>query len=221
MAAGVVDAASVVSLAVFRRQLAVAGTGGEDDGFGVDFGAVVQREHLVRAAMAVAVDIAFEARDGAGVAECRAELAGLQDRLLGQFVATDAGGEAEIVLDLRAGPRLSAGRVLVDHEGVEPFAGPVDRRGQSGRTTADNDQVVAVFELRPKPDFLGDQLDVRLATNAVPADQDRQLVAPDAEPFEQCGRLLVVFRVAEADGNLIPLQEVADLVGVVAARSCR
>ena len=63
----------------------------------------------------------------------RAELLRLHEGPLGEVAAGDAGREAEVVLDPRAGAGLPAGRDHVDAQRSQPLGGAVDGGGQSGR----------------------------------------------------------------------------------------
>jgi hypothetical protein len=56
-------------------------------------------------------------------------------------LAGDAGGEPEVVFDLRAGPRLAAGGAGLEDQHVETFGGGVDRGGEAGGSGADDHQV--------------------------------------------------------------------------------
>ena len=73
-----------------------------------------------------------------------AEALGLEQRVPGQLRSRDAGREAEIVLDPRAGAGLTAGGDRVGGEHVEPFGRRVHRGGEPGGAGADHDEVVDV-----------------------------------------------------------------------------
>ena len=81
-------------------------------------------------------------RDGAvgGSGSC-AELARLADGAAGQLGATDAGREAEVVLDPARRSGLTAERGALDDQRVEPLGGAVDRGGEAGGTAAHDEQV--------------------------------------------------------------------------------
>src|SRR5215207_7635729 len=71
-----------------------------------------------------------------------AEASRLRHRPSCQISAAETGREAEVVLDPRAHPGLTARRLPFDEEGVQTLRGAVDGRGQAGRAAADNHQIV-------------------------------------------------------------------------------
>ena len=94
---------------------------------------------------AVEMDLArrgVDALDRARDEDLRAEPACLLQRSAGQLVARHAGGEAEVVLDPRRGPGLTARGLPFHHHGVEPLGGAVDRCSQTGGSGADDHRVV-------------------------------------------------------------------------------
>ena len=76
--------------------------------------------------------------------ELRAEPQGLAIAALGQLGAADAVREAGIVLDPRAGARLTTGRVQLDDQRAKPLGGGVHGRRQAGGAGAEDHQVVAI-----------------------------------------------------------------------------
>ena len=66
----------------------------------------------------------------------------LLERAARELVARDAAREAEIVLDPRGRPGLTAGRLALDHDGAQSLGRAVDRRREAGRPAADDDGVV-------------------------------------------------------------------------------
>ena len=74
----------------------------------------------------------------------------------GQLLAGDAVGEADVVLDERAGARLAAGGDRVERHRVEALGRAVDRRGQPGRPAAHDHEVerVAGRRLEREPEVL-------------------------------------------------------------------
>ncbi len=70
-----------------------------------------------------------------------AELLGLVEGAAGEGLPRDPGGEAEVVLDLRARAGLTSRRVALEDEHVEPLAGGVHRGGEPGRTRAHHEEI--------------------------------------------------------------------------------
>src|SRR5256885_12124666 len=58
--------------------------------------------------------------------DLRAESTRLLPRALGELGAADAGGKAEVVLDLRAAAGLPAHRPPLDHHGLQTFRRAID-----------------------------------------------------------------------------------------------
>ena len=114
-----------------------------------------------------------DALDRARDEDLRAEPARLLQRAAGELVARHAGGEAEVVLDPRRGPGLTARSLPFHDHGVEPLGRPVDRRSQAGGPGADDHRVV-LRRLR-----LGAQLQQLRDTSQSRA--DHRLAADDAD----------------------------------------
>src|SRR5918912_2877542 len=93
--------------------------------------------------------IDLQARGLAEPDDLGVEAARLPDRALGEVAPPKPRGEAEVVLDPRALPRLPSRGVALDDERREPFGGPVHGGGESRGAAADDDQVVRVVS-RPR-----------------------------------------------------------------------
>lgn len=85
-----------------------------------------------------------EAFDRSGGDYFGAEALGLGNGPPRQIGARQAGGEAEIVLDARAGACLTAGNTAVQQGHTQPFGCAVHRRRQTGRARPDDHQVVEI-----------------------------------------------------------------------------
>lgn len=68
----------------------------------------------------------------------------LRQRAACQFAAADVDGKAEIVLNPRTGACLPAGRVSVEQQSPQSFRCAVHRCGETGRSGADDYQVIDV-----------------------------------------------------------------------------
>ena len=88
--------------------------------------------------LAVVASSDVAARD---VRERAAEDPGLLVGALGELGPGDAAGEAEVVADQRARPRLPADRLALDHEGPQPLGCRVHRGSETGRARADDHDV--------------------------------------------------------------------------------
>lgn len=148
-----------------------------------------------------------------------AELQGLEVAAIGQVGAGQAGGEAHVVLDLRAGPRLAARAEAVQHDRAQPFRRPVDRRGQPRRPRADDHEVERLGADPPlQPEALGDPRDARpRRARPLAADDVRELVAGDVQPGQ--GRPAgLVLRVDPGVRHLVLVEELADRVDLRVAQ---
>src|SRR5579875_1807714 len=85
------------------------------------------------------------------------ELLGLQEAPRRELGAAQAGREAEVVLDSRAGGGLAAHGDAVEQQGAQTFGGPVDGGGQPSGTGADDYDVhrVAVARMPGEAEMLG------------------------------------------------------------------
>jgi hypothetical protein len=107
----------------------------------------------------------------------------------GQIGATDAIGEAGIVLDPRARARLAAGSMDLDDQCSQPLRGRVDRRRQACRPGAEDDQVVVVV--------LGSGGEARAGRELGPPDGGGQIVARAGRITSPRGRFGVPLRGLE------------------------
>ena len=109
--------------------------GGEEDGMSRHRRLIIETELPVPPLHRQALDVA-------GGQNLHAEALGLGHGPLGEVASAQAFGEPGVVLDLGAVPRLTAGNLLLDHDGADPFRGGIHRGGQSRRPAADDEQVV-------------------------------------------------------------------------------
>ena len=99
--------------------------------------------------------------------------------------AGDAGGEAEVVLDARAGARLPARGPGLGDERAQALGAAVDRGREPRRPGAQHDDVEALaVDLRAQPEVARDLGGRRVAQDAVAVDEDGRLLARDVEPVE-------------------------------------
>ena len=132
------DTGAVQGLQRGNIQAAVGRSGGEDHRSRADVPPVLDRhrEPVPRAGKGDRTMHEYEARP-----ERRRLLVGL----LGKPTAADALGEAQVVADQRARPRLSTDAALVHHENAQPLGGAIDGRRQARRPRADDYHVECVF----------------------------------------------------------------------------
>ncbi len=131
---GVVNAGAFELGQALDVEAAVTGAAGRDHRPAGDGGAVGQIGHQVPGVLPQGDCRTRHAQLGA-------ELLSLDEPSLGEVAARDAGGEAEVVLDPRASAGLAAGRHHFYAEGVQPFGGPIDSRGQPSRPPTHDDHV--------------------------------------------------------------------------------
>ena len=132
----------------------------------------------------------------------RAELARLKRRPPTEIRAGEAGGKAEVVLDPSARARLTARGEAFDHQSAETLGGGVDRRGQPGRTAAEDDDVEALsVDVRSKAQLIGDRGHRGSPGDAVGPDQHWALGIPDPEPVEQDPALFVGGEIVPGEGT--------------------
>ena len=107
----------------------------------------------------------------------RAELLRLHERPLREVGAGDAGREAEVVLDPRAGAGLPAGRDPVDAQRSQSLGCAVHCGGEPGRSAADDDEVEAAIGQVPdgQAEVLGEHAWGRPAQHRSRHDHDREL----------------------------------------------
>src|SRR5581483_7360818 len=73
-----------------------------------------------------------------------AEVLRLAQRAFAQLVTGDPAGEAEIVLDARAGSGLASNRAALDEQNLQSFGRAVDRSRKPRRTGAHDHHIVAI-----------------------------------------------------------------------------
>ena len=207
----VVDAGAGERRDAGRRMLAILHAGGGQQRARDDLAAVAQRQALVSAVDRDAGH--FERHEHLG-----AEPLCLRDRAPGQLAAADAGREAEIVLDLRAGARLPARRMPIEQQRPQSLGGAVHRGGEPGRSGAHDHEVVEIARRGQRSaEALGHLARLRVAQRgAVLEEQRRQLAGVDAGGVEQAARVRIALDVEPAIGNEIAGEEVLD--GVRARR---
>ena len=116
----------------------------------------------------------FERREKLGAEPLR-----LHQSAARQLAAADAGRKAEIVLDPRAGARLSARSMPVEQQRPQPFRCAVHRRREARRTGADDHEVVHVEGSRERSaEALGHLPRLRIAQHGI----HRRRTAPEAHP---------------------------------------
>ena len=204
----VVDARAGEPLDVVGAQRAPARAGGHHDRAGERVLPVVEVDPHEPLVAARELDGAVEAREDGVEAAC------LERRLACQLGAGDAGREAEVVLDPRAGAGLPAGRPRLGDERPQPLGAAVHRGREPGRPAAEHDQVEPLaVDLRPQAELAGDLRRRRVAQHGGVADQDRRLLARDLEPVEHRGAVLVGVDVVPPHRDEVALEQVAHLEG--------
>src|SRR5262249_29419660 len=125
----------------------------------------------------------------------RAESASLCRGAAREVLAGDARRKSEVVLDLRARPRLSAGSALLDDERVQPLGSAVDRGRQPGGAAADDDDVVErLLRARLKPDLRGELLIGRRdEARAVGKEDHGQTIRVARGPDQLVGRRVLIY----------------------------
>ena len=210
----VVDAGPFEALVAGDVELAVARAGGDDDGASADRLAVVERERERRG-------IAVEADDGARQRQPGAELLRLHLRPAGERLARDAGRKAEVVLDLRAGPGLAAGRQALEDDRLQAFGRAVHRRGEPGRPGADDGEIehLRVIEGFSQAELVGElrQRGV-LQQPMAGSDHHRQVGRGEREAVEEAARLGIGLGIEQAKGISIAGQELQQPQRVGAVR---
>src|SRR4051812_23737559 len=205
----VIDARALETAQLRKRKLAILRASREDDRARPDGAADLQLE-TIRA------EIADEFRRRPGDAHLGAELLRLREGASRQLLTGDAGGEAEIVFDLRAGPRLAAGGVRLQDEDVETFGRAVHGGGKARGAGADDHQVAnrATVESGVQPQALGDLLVGRaLQHPIVAADDDRYVEGPEPEAIEQPLHVRVLLDVEVRVRLSVAGEELADPQG--------
>ncbi len=152
----------------------------------------------------------MQARRALGDAHLGAELLRLVEGARPQRLPGDAGGEAEVVLDLRAGAGLPAGRHGLEHHHVEPLGRAVHRGCQPRRPGADDHQVVhdGCVHHRVEPEAVGDLGVARVLQHLLTAaDEDGDVAGGDVELVEQRLHVRVALDVDVLVGVAVAHQE--------------
>src|SRR6201996_4187596 len=125
------DALPLVSLVVGHVQLAIARTGGDDDGTRLNRLAILQIQPI-RSCRTIDTD--DMTRDG----QARTELLRLHLRAPSQCLTRDAGRKAQVVFYLRRRTCLATGRHAFDHDRVQAFRRRIHGCSQARRPATDN-----------------------------------------------------------------------------------
>ena len=205
----VVDAGSGEAVRAGDVEQAVGDAGGDEADVAGELAVIAHADDVVAV-------LAADVGDALGE-ELGAEAVGLEEGALGELVAGEALGEAEIVLDARAGAGLAADGVGLDDKGAQAFGGAVDARGEPGGTGADDDDVVEsslAWVRRPMRvgEFRGGGLD---HGGAVAEEDDGELGVVEALFFQQIDGLGHAFRVEPLVLDAVAGEEVADRRGRV------
>ena len=112
---------------------------------------------------------------------------GLDKGTLGQRLAAQSLGKAEVILDPGTRTCLSSGCFILDHQRPQTFRSPIDRRRQARQAGADDHQVIEFLgRLGTQPDLAGQFHLARLhQVGAIPKKDHRQLVVIQLETGEQ------------------------------------
>ena len=204
-----IDAAPLEPLGVVQRQAAVSGAGGDDHRARPHHVVVPHIDHIGTLGA-----VQPQGRPGGG--QRGAELLGLHEGALGQVAAGDAGGKAQVVLDLGTGAGLAARCDGIHGHDVQPFGGGIDRRRQPGRPGADHQHVVdAVGIDGVQAHAPGQGVQGRVAVDhAVGVDQHRGFVRLNAEAFQQGGDIVVAVQVDPLEGARVAFEKLANAEGV-------
>ncbi len=187
-----------------QGELPVLGARGDDHGARRDAGALVV--DLDGVGLPAAGELLGVPRDH----QPGPELLRLRVGARRQLLARDAGGEAEVVLDLRARARLAAGRARLQHQDVEPLRGAVDGGGQPRGAGADDHQVAepALVDLLVEAEAVGDLVVRRVPEHELAAaDQDGDVPLRDVEVVEQLLHPLVVVEIDVRVGMAVAGEE--------------
>ena len=165
--------------------------------------------------------VAVEGDDGARDREPGAELLRLHLRPAGERLAADAGGKAEVVLDLRARAGLAAGGDAFEDDRLQSLRGAVDRGGEPGRAGADDGEVEhrVVVEVLGDAERVGELGERRVAQRPMPRQHDhRQLGRGQREALEEAAGIGVLLGVEQAQRVGVAVQELLQAQGVGAVR---
>jgi hypothetical protein len=202
----VIDAGAGEPLHPRRVEFPVRDAAGDEDRVRGDLGAVLQHHVLVRS---------LDAQTGYLLRcdQLRPEAVRLHDRASGEVPSAQTLGKTEVVLDARAHAGLSARRLAFDEGGAQTLGGPVDRRRQTGRTAAHDDQIVEGQPGTDQEADLGRDLLVgrRDQDLALRQDDDRQFAGVGVD-VELGRRLRIRLDVDPQIRNLIAGEEIAQVV---------
>lgn len=187
---------------------AIGHASGDDQGVGDDFAAGGQLEAFVAAVKGYGGD--FD-----GGEEFGAEALGLEDGAAGEFGAADAGGEAEVVLDAGAGAGLATGSVAIQEQRPQSFRSAVDRRRETCRTRADDDEIVEIMGSGDaEAEVFGELGQGGMGEGSAVFEQHgREIGVRESSGGEEVGRLGVAIDIEPAVGDEITGEEILDGVG--------
>ena len=202
--AGIEDPRPIPTLAPGDRKTLVGGAGGDQDGPAAHDLPVVEDEpvHFVLAGHRANLDRGDELGP---------ELQGLEVAPVGQVRPGQSGGESHVILDPRAGPRLTTRAEPVEDDGGQPLGGTVDGRRESGRTGSDDHQVEWLgANLTLQAQALGQPGDRGARRSRAPvAGDERQLIRADPQRL-QSGLSLRLVGVDPGMRHLVLVEELAD-----------
>ena len=160
----------------------------------------------------MAVAVRHELGDGLHEREARAQDPRLLVRLLREPAAADPAREAEEVAYQRARAGLTADPGLVDNHRPQPLGGGVDRRGEPGRSRAD-DQHVELILVASRGRAAGPrQLEIGGIRECLPVGHDDHRQGPVRRHFGEYGGSLGRVGEREAVGIGAALENRAKLV---------
>jgi len=165
----------------------------------------------------VGTALAVDAGNRPGDEQPRPELLRLDLGPAGERLAGDAGGKAQVVLDLRAGPRLPAWSQGLEHERLQPLGGSVDRGGEPAGTGAHHHEVEGVLGVHRlgEPQLIGEHGRGGIAEHALPrGNHHGQLVSRQLEAGEEATGIRVGLRVEQPVGIAVARQEALKPEGI-------
>ncbi len=185
--------------------------GRDEDRARFDLGSVVEAHRAHRAA-------GFESDDFAGQNHLGLEPFRLPEGSLGEVSPGESVLEPEVVLDAGALPGLSARRAALDDHRLQSLGRAVHRAGETGRTSADDAQVVEGLVGGGVQVESGGELSRRRRAQgiAVGEEHERQLSGGRrVRRLPQRLRLLVVINVEPRVGDVVAGEKRLDLVAAV------
>ena len=209
----VVDAAAGELVDPSGVEPAVRHAGGDEEHARRQLAVVAEGEHVV-------APVDAHARHLLRGEDLRPEPPRLGDGAACEVAAGEPGGEAEIVLDVAARPRLSARRLALDEQRVQPLAGAVDRRRQPRRPAAHHHEIVErLLGARAQAEPGGHLGGLRVQQLGAVGEEhggERRLARPRAlrprQPLGQRARLVRQLHVQPAEGDQVAAEEVAQRV---------